>query len=121
MATSLKINQITSARVAKNSAVFSAEGSLTTATFGAVSSRIQIVGTSAELLNLGDLVGTPTLLVIKHSDTSNFVEVALDSGMTKKIAKIIVGRFAVFAPTTGTLYIRANTAPVNVLVFATGV
>lgn len=120
MATSITLAQSATARVSKNSTVFQADGSKSDATYGTVTSRIQIVGTSAELVNLGDLVGVPTLLILKHADTSNFVEVALDAGMTKKIAKIIVGRFAVFAPTTGTFYIRANTAPVNVLVFAVG-
>ena len=120
MATSITLAQTTTARVSKNSAVFSAESSKSESTYGAVSSRIQTIGTSAEAVNLGDIIGTPLFLVIKHTDTANFVEVALDVGMTKKIAKIIVGRFALFVPTTGTLYIRANTAPVNVLVFAVG-
>lgn len=121
MAVSISAVQLASIRVAKNSLIFSAEGSKTTATYGSVVSRIQIVGTSSELLNLGDIVGTPTLLIIRNTDSSNFVEVSLDTGFTKKIAKIYPTRFAVFAPTTGTFYLKADTAPVNVLVFAVGV
>ena len=120
MAVSISLAQTVSARVAKNSNIFSANGSRTDTSYGAVVSKIQIIGTSAELLNLGDISGIPTLLLVKHNDTANFVELALDAAMTKKIAKIYPTRFAVFAPTAAAIYARANTDAVKVLVFAVG-
>ena len=120
MSVPISLTQSATLRVSKNSTVFSADGSIASSTFGSVANKIQNIGTSAELVNFGDITGIPVMLLVKHSDTSNFVELALDSGMTQKFAKIYPGRFAVFAPLSATIYARASTAAVRVMVFAVG-
>lgn len=79
----------------------------------------QIIGTSAEALTLIDLSGTPAYILIKNLDATNYVELALDSGMVNKFAKILAGKPMLFPPTTGTIYAQANTAAVRVEVLAT--
>src|SRR5689334_11671718 len=74
----------------------------------------QIIGTSAETLALVDLAGTPGYVMVKNLDATNFVELATDSGMVNKFAKIRPGKLALFEPTTGTIYARADTAAVRV-------
>ncbi len=120
MPAQITLSQSVTARVAKNYASFSADAQTTGKSYGTVVNRIQVIGTAAEVLVLGDIVGTPVALMVKHHDTSNYLELALDAGMTKKIAKIYPGRFAVFPPATGTIYARANTAAIKALLFAVG-
>lgn len=80
-----------------------------------VISNVQDVGTSAELLISGDVVGPWTLLLVRNQDTTNFVELFTDSGATKKIAKLLAGQFAVlFGPETLSIYAKADTATCKV-------
>jgi hypothetical protein len=70
----------------------------------------QLIGTAAEVLNLGEVSGDVALLFAKNLDATNFVEIALDSGMTQKFIKLRPGRFALLPPATATLYAKADTA-----------
>jgi len=80
--------------------------------------NVQIIGTSAEALDVGD-VSTIGYVLIKNLDSTNFVELALDSGVsTQKFAKLRAGDFAVFPASTATIYAKADTSPCNCLVMA---
>ena len=77
----------------------------------------QNIGLSPETLNLGELA-TIGMLLVYNLDTTNYVELALDSGMSNKIARITPGAFALFRPTVATIYAAANTAACQVMVCA---
>lgn len=74
----------------------------------------QNVGTSAELLDKGD-IGTVGYLFVKNLDPTNYVELALDSGATQIFAKLLPGEFALI-PTRQQCYGRANTGACDCLV-----
>ena len=81
-------------------------------------SNVQIIGTSAEALVLGD-VSTIGYVFLKNLDSVNFVQIALDSGVSTGIfAKIVAGGIALFPAATATMYAKADTANVNLLVQA---
>lgn len=80
--------------------------------------RTQVVGTSAEQVTFGDITGAPGMLKVTNQDATNYVELALDSGMTNTFAKIRPGGVALFQPASATLYARANTAACRILVQA---
>jgi len=90
-------------------------------TSGVQFQNTQNVGTSAEALNLGEAVFTTQYLMIKNTDVTNYVEIALDAPVTAQVfAKLNPGDFIIFPPKTSTLYAKANTAPVVVAVEAVG-
>lgn len=85
---------------------------------------VQAIGTSAELVAFpSDLTAEGIgYYQIVNLDTTNYVELALDSGMTNKFAKLLAGGVALVpahADSPG-IYARANTAACNVIVSATG-
>jgi hypothetical protein len=80
--------------------------------------RTQLIGTSAEQISFGDITGAPGMVKFTNLDATNFVEVALDSGMTNKLCKIRPGGTALFQPSSGTLYAKTDTASVRMLVQA---
>lgn len=80
--------------------------------------RTQVVGTSAEQVTFGDITGAPGILKITNQDATNYVELALDSGMTNKFAKIRPGGVVLLQPASATLYAQANTAACRILVQA---
>ena len=114
-------NEITaraSLSVAKNAAAVANDFTITATLAGTkFFSNIQNIGTTAEALDFNDLA-TANLLLVKNLDATNYVEIALDSGLTYKFAKLPPGEFLLLRPTTATLYAKANTAAVNVLVLA---
>jgi hypothetical protein len=72
------------------------------------------VGTSAEALVFGD-VTAPKVVHLVNLDATNYVEVATDSGMTNKFARMEASFPCVFQPISGvTYYLRANTAACRV-------
>ena len=79
----------------------------------------QSIGTTAELIALGDIAGAPSQIVIKNLDATNFVEIGGDSGLTVFKLKIAAGEAVLFRATSGTIYAKADTAAVRVQVVAT--
>jgi hypothetical protein len=79
----------------------------------------QAIGTSAELVSFGEITGAPSVLFVKNLDSTNYVELGGDSGLTVFKLKLPAGHVAMFQPSSATLYAKANTAAVNLLVFAT--
>ena len=112
-----EISVSASLSVSKGGASISATGTVSFTMSGdQMLSNVQIIGTAAEAITVGD-VATIGYVFLKNMDATNFVEVALDSGVsTQKIAKILAGGIALFPASTATLYAKADTANVNLLV-----
>ena len=70
----------------------------------------QEIGTTAELLDLSGVTGSPGQLAIKNLDATNFVEIGGDSGLTVFKIKLRPGKSMLIEPTSGTIYAKANTA-----------
>jgi hypothetical protein len=81
----------------------------------------QAIGTSTEAIVLSaDISGTPSWMVLKNIDPTNFIEVGLDSAspMTQVFAKLKAGQGFAFPPGTATLYAKADTGACNLVVIA---
>lgn len=78
----------------------------------------QNIGTTAETVSFGGIGGVPQLLLVQNLDTTNYLELGGDSGLTVFKLKVPAGQIAVFTPTSATLYAKANTAAVNALFVA---
>lgn len=108
----------------KNGATVNVQSTLSGSASGATMSgdqmltNVQIVGTSAEAIVVGD-VTTVGYVMLKNMDATNFVEIALDSAVSTQVfAKLLAGDFAIFPAKTATMYAKADTANVNLLVTA---
>ena len=78
----------------------------------------QAIGLTAEVLELGDISGAPAGIAIKNLDAVNFIEIGGDSGLTVFKLKIPAGHAAIFQPTAGTIYAKADTAAVLIQLVA---
>jgi len=78
----------------------------------------QAIGTTSETLGFGAITGAPAMVLVKNLDGTNFVELGLDSAMTNKFAKLLPGQVCLFPPSTATIYAKADTAEVTVLIAA---
>jgi len=92
-------------------------GNLTQAGVGALF-QTQSIGTTAEALDLGDLANVGGLLVVKNTDATNYVEVDAVNTFNSFPQKILPGQAIVLGAQTTTIYARANTAAVSVVVAA---
>lgn len=115
-------NEITasaSLSVSKGGATISATaGNSFTLTGDEMITLVQNVGTSAEAVVLTDL-DTAGYAFFKNMDVTNFVEIALDSGVSTQIfAKLYPGQFALIPLKTTTLYAKFDTGAGNLLVCA---
>ena len=68
----------------------------------------QLATTSSALIT--NLPATAAYLYLRNLDATNYIEIALDSGNTQKIAKLLPGQFMIYPPSTTTVYCKANTA-----------
>lgn len=80
-------------------------------------SATQAIGTSAELISFGD-VASPVMVRITNLDDVNYIEIGGDSGLTVFKLKILAGCSNIISPSSGTVYAKANTAGVQILVDA---
>jgi len=78
----------------------------------------QLIGTTSELVVFGEITGAPQFLMIQNLDATNYVEIGGDSGMTVFSLKIPAGKASLFAPISGTVYAKANTASVRIQIIA---
>lgn len=83
-----------------------------------MTSATQVIGTTAETINLGEISSAPGTLIIKNLDTTNFVEIGGDSGLTVFKLKILAGREVIISPTSATIYAKADTASCRVQIVA---
>lgn len=78
----------------------------------------QNIGTTAELVTFGNITGAPQMVSIRNLDSTNFIELGGDSGLTVFKIKVAAGGIAVFTASSATLYAKANTAACNILIQA---
>lgn len=78
----------------------------------------QAIGTTAELVDFADIAGAPQQVMIQNLDAVNFIEIGGDSGLTVFKIKIPAGKCALFTASSATLYAKADTASVNIMVVA---
>ena len=79
----------------------------------------QLIGTSAELVSFGDISGAPSQVMIKNLDSTNFVEIGGDSGLTVFKLKLLAGKHLLLPPSSATMYAKADTANVRIQIVAT--
>jgi len=114
-----EITQNITLQVTKNGATASFPASKrVTMTGDDFTNQTQVIGTSAELVDFGDITGAPGNLAIKNLDATNYVEIGGDSGLTVFKLKINAGESCLITPTSATLYAKANTADVRILILA---
>ena len=80
-------------------------------------SQTQNIGTTAELVDFGDLTGTG-LVIIKNLDATNDVFIGSSAEMTGLNLIIRPGRFVLFEDTNTNLYAQADIAAVRILTLA---
>lgn len=80
--------------------------------------KTQVIGTTSEVIDFGDITGAPQQVMIKNLDAANFVEIGGDSGLTVFKLKILAGKTIVISPSSATAYAKADTAGVSILVVA---
>jgi hypothetical protein len=76
----------------------------------------ETVGTAAAAINLG--VATPKVIFIQNTDPNNFMTVDNVVGLTGWPQVIPAGAGILIRPSSGTLYARANIAPVKAWIVA---
>lgn len=107
-------------RAAKNGAtvMFNATKS-NDLTGNVMSQSVQSIGTSTAQIALpADLTGVPAQMVLHNLDSTNFIEIGLNTPVTQIFAKLKAGQFMVFPPGVATLYAKADTAVCNLQVVA---
>ena len=73
----------------------------------------QNIGTSAEALTFGEISSAPAKVFLKNLDTTNYIEIAGDSGITQFVQKLSPGDTILLSPESATMYAKANTAACN--------
>lgn len=103
--------------VSKGGAVINSSTSISATMAGDnMLTNVQAIGTGAEAIVVGDIT-TPGYIFVKNLDPTNYVELALDSGVSTQVfAKLMPGDVALFPAKTITMYAKANTASCNILV-----
>ena len=76
----------------------------------------QLIGTSAELIALGEITGAPEYICVTNQDSTNFVLVGFTNPPTEM--KLKPGYSLLIPPTTASIYAKADTAPCRVTVEA---
>jgi len=71
-----------------------------------------------EQLDFDDVTGTPAFIYIKNLDATNFIEIARETGFTNKYMQVEAGMPVVFSPDDATIWVRADTADVNIHLIA---
>lgn len=108
-----------SLRVTKNAAQVANTSSTTIDVSGSqLLHNTQNIGTTSETIDFGNISGTPQAVMIRNLDATNFVEIGGDTGLTVFKIKIPKGQSTIIYPSSGTIYAKADTAAVNILVTA---
>ena len=76
----------------------------------------QSIGTSAETVTFAGITGAPQLLMISNLDSTNFIEIGGDSGLTVFKLKLLAGMTNLISLSSATLYAKADTAAVRIQV-----
>jgi hypothetical protein len=78
--------------------------------------NIQNVGTSAEAVVMGDVA--PGYVAFKNLDTTNFVTIGSDNAVANVICKLKAGEIAIVPTALSSIYAKADTAGIRLLVLA---
>lgn len=78
----------------------------------------QVIGTTAETVSFGEISGAPQEVLITNLDSTNFVELGGDSGLTVFKLKLTAGKSTLIQPSSATLYAKADTANVRIQILA---
>lgn len=78
----------------------------------------QTIGTTAELLVLGDIGADPIFVFVKNLDPVNFLTVDSISSLDKFPQIILPGMGVLLRPATGTIYAKGDTAAVKAWIVA---
>src|SRR5688572_12061433 len=70
----------------------------------------QLIGTSTEAIVLGDIANGHCHIRIINLDSTNYVEIGLNTPVTQIFAKLLPGDMCLFSPPTNVIYALANTA-----------
>lgn len=82
-----------------------------------VFTAVQTIGTSSEIINVGD-VTTIGYVLITNLDATNYVEIDNATGINVWPQKIKAGGFIILQPQSATLYAKANTGSVDIFISA---
>jgi hypothetical protein len=78
----------------------------------------QNIGTTAELVDFGDIVGAPQFVMIRNLSTTRTVEFGGDSELTVFKMRLLPNQICLFTPTSGTLYAQAITSAASIMITA---
>jgi hypothetical protein len=78
----------------------------------------QVIGTTSEVINLGEIASAPAMLLVQNLDVTNYVEIGGDSGLTVFKLKIPASKSILISPTSATIYAKANTASCRIQIVA---
>jgi len=79
--------------------------------------NVQIIGTAAEAVVLGD-VTTVGYVLLKNQDATNFIQIDSVNTMDGFTQKLLAGDFILLKPEAATIYAKADTADCNLFVQA---
>ena len=77
----------------------------------------QDIGTTAEVLDLGD-IATAHVIYVRNLDATNYVQVDSANTFDKFPQHIAPGQAVLLLPETSTIYVKANTAPLKIFTVA---
>jgi hypothetical protein len=78
----------------------------------------QLIGTTAETVDFGEISGAPQMCNVSNLDATNFVELGGDAGMTGLKLKLMPGMSNLVSLSSATLYAKSDTAPARIEVTA---
>jgi hypothetical protein len=93
-----------------------AQSDLTTAFIG----NEQIIGITDETILMGDVPSPPIFVFVKNMDDTNFVLVDSASTYDKFPQKVFPGKGVYLMPQTGTIHVKADTAPCKIFIVSAG-
>jgi inosine/xanthosine triphosphate pyrophosphatase family protein len=103
----------------KNGAKIAASASMTQDMAGDdMIQATQVISTTSEVVSFGEITGAPAQVFIQNLDSTNFVEIGGDSGLTVFKLKLLPGKSTIISPSSGTVYAKADTASVRILIVA---
>ena len=90
----------------------------TTMTGDDMTQATQVIGTTSEVIDFGEITGAPSMVLIRNLEATNFVEIGGDSGLTIFKLKILAGKSILISPSSATMYGKADTAAARIQVIA---
>lgn len=69
--------------------------------------NVQIVGTSQEAINIGDIT-TPSYIICKNLDPTNFIQIGADPLAAEYLTKLLPGQITLFPANQAVVYAKAS-------------